>query len=58
MTMKVILLAYVLLALFCVPVRRGPAVWLRRLSRAFLRWRVLHQPWRVAWKRACQEIAP
>lgn len=56
MVMKLILLAYLLLALFCVPIRRAPVVWIGRLSRAVLRWRVLHQPWRVAWRRAVREI--
>jgi hypothetical protein len=56
MTLKLILLAYLLLALFCVPIRRAPVVWMGRLSRAVLRWRVLHQPWRIAWRRAVREI--
>lgn len=54
--MKGILLLYLVLALFCVPIRRAPAVWLGRLSRAFIRLRVLHQPWRLAWRRAVREI--
>lgn len=56
MVMKLILLAYLLLALFCVLIRRAPAVWISRLGRAVRLWRVLHQPWRVAWRRAVREI--
>ena len=50
MTMKLILLAWLVLALFSLPIRRAPAVWLCRLGRAL-------SLWRVAWQRACQEIA-
>ena len=57
MTMNLILLAWLVLALFSLPIRRAPAVWLCRLGRALSLWRVLHKPWRVAWQSACREIA-
>jgi hypothetical protein len=57
MTMQLLLLAWLLLALFSERLRRAPAVWLCRFGRALSLWRVLHKPWRVAWRRACREIA-
>ena len=52
--MKGILLLYLVLALFSERLRRAPAVFVHRLGHAFRLWRVLHQPWRVAWHRACR----
>lgn len=50
MTMQLLLLAWLLLALFSERLRRAPAVWLCRFGRAL-------SLWRVAWRRACREIA-
>lgn len=58
MIMKLILLAYLILALFSINLRSAPVLWFCRCSRALRLWRVLHHPWRVAWQRACREITP
>ncbi len=50
--MKLILLAYLLLALCWRPLRRWNGVHIARLGHAVRLWRQLQRPWRVAWAMA------
>lgn len=54
--MKGILLLYLILALFSSSFRRAPALLWERFWLAFGLWRVLHRPWRVAWRKALREV--
>ncbi len=52
--MKLILLAYLLMALYWRPLRNRTGVQMARLGHALALWRQLQRPWRVAWAMACR----
>lgn len=54
--MKLILLLYLIVALFSPAFRRAPAVLWARFWLAFGLWRVLRRPWRVAWTNARRRV--
>jgi len=54
--MKILLLLYLVLALYSETIRRAPALLWTRCWHAVLLRRYLRLPWRLAWHKACRRF--